>query len=141
MAYTFRWTSGYMNCTEYEVCGDGPSYRVEVRNGVCDYEHSIYNHTSPFADWNRDVVAAIGLMKRSGSCDKPIRQEVVDAFNDWRQRTWQDWIGKMKAQPERYGEIDESDPIFAKPAIVRGAYYRVGSGWIVNGEELAKTAA
>lgn len=140
MTYTFRWTCGYMNCTDYEVMGDGPCYRVQIRNKVSDYEHSIYNHASPLGNWERDEVAAIGLMRRSVSCDKPIRQDVVNAFNDWRQRSYEEWIGKLKAQPERYGEIDENDPIFARPAIVRGAYYRVGFGWVINGDNAAKAA-
>ena len=59
MTFTFRWESSYMDVVEYSVFGDGNPYRASLRRAAGDYEKSIYNHASPLADWEHDVVASI----------------------------------------------------------------------------------
>lgn len=82
-AYRFRWTCSYMDTVDYEIVGDGPVYTATVRRAASDYEKSRYNHRSPLANWEGDVVASIGLLHRHDS-RHPIAQEVVDAFNVWQ---------------------------------------------------------
>ncbi len=131
MTYKFNWTSSYMNVVEYHVFGDGNAYTARVRDAVSDYEKSIYNHASPLADWERDEVAAIDLLHR---CDSrfPVSQEVVAAFNDWRATEHARLVAKIVGDPATYGEVKCDDPLLIPPRPVRGAFYRVGEGWIIN---------
>ena len=129
-AYRFRWTSSYMGKVDYEVLGDGNPYTATVRREASDYEKSIYNHASPLADWERDEVASIGLLHRHDS-RYPISQEVVDAFNAWRQAEHDAFVKLLRGNPHKYGPLAEDDPLLVAPVPARGAHYQVGTGWIV----------
>lgn len=131
MTYNFHWTCSYMDTVDYHVFGDGQRYTATVRRTASEYEKSIYNHASPCADWDRDVVASIGLIHRSDS-RFPISQEVVDAFNAWQLAKHEAFLQLLQDHPEKYGEITSDDPIVRAPPPVRGAFYRVGTGWIIN---------
>lgn len=72
-----------MGFAEYEVAGDGAPYRVEVRRSADEYERSIYNGTE--ADWQREVVPSIGLLRRMYNASVPIPEAVIAAFNAWRE--------------------------------------------------------
>jgi hypothetical protein len=122
----FEFVLTYLGYCIYEVYGDGPSYRIQLRQRADAYERSIFAGTD--AEWQRDIVAAIGLLHR---CDgQPISQPVVDAFNDWRAARHASDVAHLRAHPERYGSLSESDPVLVAPAPVRGARYLVGTGWV-----------
>jgi hypothetical protein len=129
--YQFRWTSSYMGVVEYHVFGDGERYTVSLRTMASDYEKSIYNHGSPLADWQRDVVAAIDLLHRKDS-RYSISQDVVDAFNAWRASEHARELATISGNPAKYGEVAANDPVRTPPRPVRGAFYRCGDGWVVN---------
>jgi hypothetical protein len=129
-AYRFRWTCSYMGTVDYEVVGDGPVYTATVRREASDYEKSRYNHRSPLADWERDVVASIGLLHRHDS-RYPISQDVVDAFNAWRQDEHERLVKMIRDNPHKYGPLVDDDPLLVPPVPARGAHYQVGTGWIV----------
>lgn len=128
--YRFRWTCSYMGTVEYEVIGDGPSYRVEIRRSVCDYQRKIYNGDE--AEWQRDVVAAIDLLRRRTFSERPIPADVTAAFNVWLQANHAEQVCQIKAAPERYGELATDDPILAAPRQAKGAHYVIGQGWILD---------
>lgn len=131
MAYDFRWTCSYMGTVDYMVYGDGSPYSATVRRNASDYEKSIYNHVSPLADWERDVVASIDLLHR---CDSrfPLAQAVVDAFNNWQLTEHNGFIKQIRDNPARYGELANNDPLLTPPKPVHGAFYKAGTGWVVN---------
>ena len=131
--YTFRWTCSYMGTVDYEIAGDGPVYTATLRREASDYEKSISNHSSPLADWERDVVASIGLLHRSDS-RFPIAQPVVDAFNAWLIAEHEAFVKMLRDNPYKYGELTEDDPLLVPPTRARGAYYKVGTGWVLNEE-------
>jgi hypothetical protein len=127
--YSFRWTCGYMGVSYYDVFGDGEPYEVRVRREASDYERSISNYDD--AGWQREVVGMIGLL-----CANRYKAEmapgVVDAFNAWRQAEYDQHRREIDAQPERYGVVDwDNDPVFKRPAVLRGANWRTGTGWQV----------
>ncbi len=128
MAYSFKWVSSYMGCVDYTVYGDGESYRVQVRRETSDYERGRFNHNS-MNEWDRDVVASIDLLRRVNRSDQPIKAEIVDAFNAWLQAKHSAFVAKLRAEPERYGEIAEDDPVLIAPRVVHGGFYAVGCGW------------
>lgn len=129
--YSFEWTCSYMDTVEYRVFGDGAPYLASVRRAASDYEYSIYNHKSPLADWERDVVAAIGLLHRSDS-RFPIAQPVVEAFNAWLIAKHEAFVKMLRDDPHKYGTLADDDPLLVPPKPVRGAFYQVGTGWVVN---------
>lgn len=125
--YEFRFISAYLGQIDYEVFGDGPSYRVSVRREASAYERSIFNGGD--AEWQRDVVDAIGLIHKRASYE-PISGAVVEAFNAWRQGEHDAFVAKLKASPEKYGDIPETDPLLKAPIAVTGAHYVVDTGWV-----------
>lgn len=129
MALSFRFVSAYLGEVQYEVIGDGAPYRVTVRRRAESYERSIFNGGE--AEWQRDVVAAIGTLHRHISCDE-ISPDVVAAFNHWLQAEHAMSIAHMKAHPARYGALSDDDPIVQPPAAVTGAHYVVGTGWVLH---------
>jgi hypothetical protein len=90
---------------QYVVDGDGPPYRIQVRFAAFSDDRSRFNGDD--AQWQREIVASIGLLHRAPESYLPVRQVVVDSFNAWR-----------AAQD-------------GESAAVRGAYYETGRGWIV----------
>lgn len=135
---TFRWTCSYLNCVWYEVTDETGTYEIELRRRVCDYERSIANYTDE--TWERDVVAAIGLLRRTDST-RPIPDATVAAFNAWRQAERDQWIAKWKANADRYGPFDPNHETAQPIPPVRAGYYEVGKGWIVTYDPAARKAA
>jgi hypothetical protein len=137
----FRWVSSYLNIVDYDVYGDGSPYRIETRRAInrfnYDYQRSIFNGTE--AEWQRDVIGAIDLLFRSHHTEQALPQTVVDAFNAWRAAEHAQQIAHIKAHPEKYGDLDENDPLFEAPPVVRGAQYVISTGWVVS--ETAQAAA
>ena len=113
--YRFRWTASYMGVSDYEAVGDGPVYTATLRREASDYEKSVYKD-SRF----------------------PISQEVVDAFNAWRQATHEADVKLIRDHPEKYGPYADNDPLLAGPTPARGAHYQVGTGWVVLPEDPAE---
>ena len=146
--YTFAWTGSGLGISSFSVYGAGDLTRLCVRYEATDWQKSRSSYND--ADWQRDVVSAINLLV--DDCGgRPVPQEVVDAFNAWRLVNYEHNRAEIDAQPERYGMVDwANDPVFKRPAIVRGAQYQirknrpetgvdwwkygcVGLGWRING--------
>jgi hypothetical protein len=130
-AITFRWICSFMGCVEYEVYGDGPKYYcVEVRHEAGDYERSIFNGSEE--EWQRDVVAAIDVLRRKYDVARPIDPRVIDAFNAWRTTKHEVQLADILSKPEKYGDLPQNDPLRVPPRVVRGGHYEVGTGWIIQ---------
>jgi len=125
--YSFRWTCSYGDEVNYQVYGDGQPYEATVRWEASDYFRSIWNGDE--ASWQAQCVAAIGLI-RGRTCE-PMSQDVVDAFNAWRAHEHARGIAELKANPGKYGVIDENDDLHKPPPVVRGAYWGDGK-WIIT---------
>jgi hypothetical protein len=128
-APTFRWKYSYMGCVSYMVTDETGTYEAEIRHGFSDYESSITN-----GDLSRqEAKSAIGVLRRHSSvklgADRysfAMPRATVDAFNAWRSAEHARHVAQIKAQPERYGIIPDSDPIFAPPMAARWADYVFG---------------
>lgn len=113
-----------MGFAEYEVAGDGAAYRVEVRRSASEYERSIFSGTE--AEWQRDVIPSIGLLRRMYEPMKPIPGAVVAAFNAWRTAEHARTLSEIRDRHGTIPDLVSSDP----PPPVCGGAYVVGSGWI-----------
>jgi hypothetical protein len=125
---TFVNVSAYMGTFDYTVYGDGQPYRVEVRRTAGDYERSVFNGDD--ARWDRDVVGAIDLLRRTGNPCQALSDPVVEAFNDWQAARHSANLARIEANPARYGEVPPDDALRIPPRPVRGAMYRIGTGWV-----------
>lgn len=124
-----------MGFAEYEVAGDGAPYRVEVRRSADEYERSIYNGTE--ADWQREVIPSIGLLRRMYNASVPIPDAVISAFNAWREAEHARVMSEIR---DRYGSVPDIE-LSQPPPPVRGGVYEVGTGWIVNAGDEAVVQA
>ena len=143
--YRFTLEGSGLGETTYRVSGAGDLTRLRVRCEATEWQRANSSYTDD--DWQRDVVGAINLLV-DASGGRRVPQDVVDAFNAWRLETYNSHRRQIDAQPERYGIVDwDKDPVFKRPAEVRGARYRVrwnkpgpdqwkhgcvGLGWEVN---------
>ena len=57
---------------------------------------------------------------------------MVDAFNSWLIAKHQAFVKMLRDNPHKYGPLADNDPLLVLPTPARGAFYRVGTGWIVN---------
>jgi hypothetical protein len=124
----FESISSYRGCWDYRVYGDGEPYRISERRRADSYERSNFNGGE--AEWQRQVVAAIGLLYRADG--RPVLQRVVHAFNAWRAAEDAKTVKEILAKPECYGVLSPEDPRLAPPIAARGAQYEFGKGWILN---------
>lgn len=125
----FRWLCSYRGSADYMITDETGTYRAELRYRADEEDAAIYNGSRE--EWNRDVVAAVNVLRRY-CADKPIAPHVLAAFNQWRADERAKHIAEMKAQPHRYGEIDENDTRLFPPIIpAKTGHYEVGKGWII----------
>lgn len=125
---TFENVSAYMGTFDYMVYGDGQPYRVEVRRSAGDYERSVFNGDD--ARWNRDVLGAIDLLRRTSDPGRALTAAVVAAFNQWQAARHATNLARIVSNPARYGELAADDALRIPPRPVRGAVYQVGTGWV-----------
>lgn len=119
-APSFRWTCGFMGRTTWIVSDHSGTFEVEHRHTTCGYERSIHNGDD--GDFQRTVVAMLGTILRHDG--RPLDQRTVDAFNAHKASEHARQIAQLRADPERYGPILDSD--HPAPALVRGFYYLDG---------------
>lgn len=140
-AYTFARTCSFMGVTEYEVRGDGPAYRIELRRELGAYERSITNGGANYIA--RMVEPTIGKVRRHGDPCRPIAQEVVEAFNAWRAASHASDMAHLKAHPERYGDFAEieANPLFAAPVEASAVHLAPDcSAWVSSQDAQARSA-
>lgn len=125
--YRFSWTCSYMGCAEYRVLGDGAPYLIEVRRSVSEYQRSIFNGTED--EWEREIIASIGGVRRYSDPCTALSPAVVEAFNHWRAAEHAERIAELRSDPERFGELDPSDPSLQPPPRAHGLVYIAGTGW------------
>lgn len=129
MRPSFAWTCSYMGCVTYRVHDETGIYEIEVRRDVSDYERGIYNGTPE--EIERDLVGAIGLMRRSSNSSLPIPPATVAAFNAWRAAEHARLIADIERRWAKYGDVlPADDPVRVPPPPVRGAHYEIGRGWV-----------
>ena len=128
---TFERICAYLGETDYRAIGRADLGRLTVRHRLGEYERSILNGGAEYAV--RMVEPLIGCIR--AFCGKRIPDDIVNAFNAWRAAEHAASVARIKAAPERYGEWSEleSDPFFAPPRPVRGAYLSPdGTDWLYN---------
>jgi hypothetical protein len=122
--YWFTLEGSGLGETTYRVAGAGDLTRLRVRYEATEWQRTNV-HSCSDDEWQRDVVGAINLLVDANG-GRRVPQDVVDAFNAWRLREYNSHRRQIDAQPERYGIVDwDKDPVFKRPAEVRGARYRV----------------
>jgi hypothetical protein len=122
----FKWQCSYQGCTWFNVWDHTGMYEIEFRQRADAYERTCYNGDD--ADWQRNVVAMIGVVRRSHDSATPIPDSTFRAFNTWRAAEHEKHLSDMRSQPQRYG-TDFSDikaPMLARAA----AIYR--DGWHIT---------
>lgn len=151
METRFVWKCSYMGSAWYDVIDETGHYEAEFRHKAGDYELSIANGD----DCRRDILASVGIFRRAHLSDSDlfawkhdkaapcygVPQSTVDAFNTWRIAERRKAYEQMKAAPERYGDISETDPlVFPAFVTARRGWYVSGFGW-QSEEESVKCAA
>jgi hypothetical protein len=124
-----------MGRVTYRVQDETGIYEVEVRREVSDDERNIYNGTAE--EIERDLVGAIGLIRRSYNSSLPIPPATVAAFNAWQTAEHACLIAEIERRQAKYGEVLlADDPARVPPPPVRGAHYEIGRGWVCAGDEV-----
>lgn len=155
--YRFSWECSGLGESTFRVAGAGEVQRLRVRYEATDYQKSISSYSNH--DWQREVVAAVGLLVSEYPHGRPISEELAAAFNAWRLEEYNRTRADILAQFDRYGVTAEeySEKISPPPLTVRGAQAEshwvnpdarerwseglVWCGWQVNGETAADRLA
>jgi len=124
----FSWKCSYQGSIWFQAWDHTGVYEIELRCRAEDYERKCYNGDD--ADWQRNVVAMIGVARRAYLADREIPTSTLQAFNAWRLAEHEKHMTELRGNPERYG-TDFSD--IKPPALARAAaVYQ--DGWIITGE-------
>lgn len=128
----FYWKGSAFGYQWFQVYDATGTYEAELRHSVGAYELSIANGD----DVRRDMQGAIGLLVRHASVPDEgggrtfaVPQATLEAFNAWRLAEHESAVAKIRAHPERYGVLDDDDPILRAPMVARRGTYVTGEGW------------
>lgn len=126
MKPAFRWTCSYQGLTWFQVTDETGTYEAELRRTCHDYELERANGDAV----REEMKAAVGILRRShckpGDHSFAIPPATVAAFNEWRAAEHAAWLASMRAQPDRYGEISDSEfpaPMIANPGRFEGGHW------------------
>nr|WP_314561300.1 hypothetical protein [uncultured Pseudomonas sp.] len=126
-AFRFKQRVRFAGQWEHDVWENGRHYRVIV--GDSSHRH-LRDWMSGLTDeeYLRDVVGRENLI----SClnQSAPSAALVDAFNAWRQELHTEHLNRLCSQPERYGVIEQDDPVREPYPIVHAARYEPGAGWV-----------
>lgn len=133
MTPTFRWTCSYRGSVWYEVRDATGVYEAELRRTLSDDDLAEANGD----DVRSEMRTALGILRRSHSI--PVQgaertyempAATVTAFNAWRAAEHARLLADMRAQPHRYGQIADDDPLAKAPEpVARGRYVLGENRW------------
>ena len=113
-----------MGRVHYTVYGDGKPYEISVRDKApSEYELSIANGDKVRDQFWSEVgrlVLVRGRRLKDGTFTFEVTPECLQEFNEFRQARHAEWMQQWAAHPEKYGEVDLSDPLAVPPAILKG---------------------
>ncbi len=121
----FKWKCSYQGSVWYDVWDETGMYEIELRRRADDYERKCYNGDD--ADWQRNVVDMIGVLRRAYSIDQEIPASTLFAFNAWIITEHEKHVAELKAQPERYGDVSD----IQRPVLPHAAA-RYENGWHIT---------
>jgi len=126
-AFRFKQRARFAGQWEHDVWENGQHYLVIV--GDNSHRH-LRDWMTGLTDeqYLRDVVGRENLI----SClnQSAPSAALVDAFNAWRQELYTERLNRLCGQPERYGVIEQDDPVREPYPIVHAARYELGIGWV-----------
>lgn len=101
-------------------------HEIVIGTASCEKLKGVYNGS--LDDFQRDCVTRIGTASyENQTAPEP---EVVAYLNQFLQKSHADRIEHLRSNPERYGVIENDDPVLIAPAILAPAYYQQGVGWV-----------
>ncbi|MBY8967202.1 hypothetical protein KHP57_15970 [Algiphilus sp. NNCM1] len=139
--YQFKFISSGLGLASYRFWNGESEGRIEYRFSAEPYETSHFNGDRD--RYAREIEASVNLLRRGISVE-PIPQDLVDAFNEHRQREHDKYIDWLASKPDLLATIPADDPSrAAKVEPMVGAHYDCSlRRWVRNDEStLARTAA
>jgi len=126
-AFRFKQRLSFAGQWEHDVWENGRHYRVIV--GDSSHRH-LRDLMSGLTDeeYLRDVVGRENLIGCLNQCAPSAA--LVEAFNAWRQELYTERLNRLCSQPERYGVIEQDDPVRKPYPVVHAARYEPGVGWV-----------
>lgn len=127
---TFRWKCSYRGTVWYEVIDQTGRYEVELLRDPAFEDRAHFNGTE--AEWQRDVIGKHNVLVRDYMATSPLPDPTLHAFNAWRRAEHAVHLAQLLAEPDRYGQIADTDPVRTPPPPVSAGYYVVGEGWKIS---------
>ena len=129
----FKWRCSYQGSIWFDVWDETGMYELELRRSAEDYERKCYNGDD--ADWQRNVVDMIGVLRRSHGSDQEVPPATLQAFNAWRKAEHDAQIAKMTAEPKLYGDPKSFGKYAPTPAHAAARWQQTGylqGRWIIT---------
>ena len=132
MKRKFKWTCSYRGTQWFDVTDETGTYQVELRHTITESGRTDYTGTA--AEWEREVICSLNVLRRSYQSNREIPASTVAAFNGWRQAERDRLLAEMTADPERYGDPSKFAKYFHPITPARGGRYVIGTGWVITYE-------
>jgi hypothetical protein len=121
--YDFKFVAGSNETSRFKFHADHVEGSLEICSGLPD--RSRMNPHAKF-DWQREFVERVNTIYRFYHPTLAFTTEFVDAFNDWRQAEYLEWVAQIQAMPERYGTWADIEAMCPPPAMLRGVVWQDG---------------
>lgn len=124
--YRFQFVSSGLGTVSYQFWLGDQSGRIEYRSDAMPFELSHFNGDRE--QYERQVVQGIGILYRRGGYG-PIEQELVDAFNAYRQTEHEEFLHWLETRPSLSASVPIDDPLRrATVEPLHGGYYDIDQG-------------
>ena len=101
-------------------------HEVVIGTASCDKLKGTYNGTQE--DFERDCGSRVGTASYADqTAPEP---EVVAYLNKYLQHSHAERVERLRSNPDRFGVIENDDPVLVAPPILTPAYYQQGVGWV-----------
>lgn len=105
--YQFKFISSGMGLASYRFWNGESEGRIEYRYAAEPYETSHF--TGDRDRYAREIEDSVNLLRRGISIE-PIQQDLVDAFNEHRQREHEKYLEWLASKPDLLATIPVDDP-------------------------------
>ncbi len=120
-AATFEFISTYLGASDYRVRDETGSYRMRHCFEACEYHRSIFYGTAE--QFQREVVDAVGTVRRVGDNEQIVPASTIKAFNRRQQVAHEETMRWVDADDQLKRSVGPGHVIRTPPPAVKGVIW------------------
>ncbi len=118
---SFQFISNYLGYSDYRVTDETGAYRMRHCFEACEYHRSIFNGSAD--QFHREVVAAVGTVRRVGDNEQIVPVSTVRAFNQRQRSAHEETMRWVDSDDQLKGTIGPDHIIRTPPSDVNAVIW------------------